>query len=154
LRIAYRQDAPPFSYQDANGKPAGFVVELCLAAAKHISEQINLPSLEVSYVPVTASDRFDSIRQGKAGMLCEATTVTMGRRKMIDYSVDTFVDGAGVITTVGGPKTLKAMAGQAIGVLAGTTSEQALQNTLSAADIRATVIPATTHAEGLAMLDS
>ena len=46
------------------------------------------------------------------------------------------------------------MEGQAIGVLAGTTTEQALRNTLSTAGINANVIPAATHAEGLAMLDS
>jgi ABC-type amino acid transport substrate-binding protein len=43
---------------------------------------------------------------------------------------------------------------QAIGVLGGTTTEQALRNTLSAAGINANVVLAATHAEGLQMLDS
>lgn len=154
IRIAYRRDAPPFSYQDQAGKPAGFIVELCQAVTKHISQHLSLPSLKVDYLPVTASDRFDAIQQGKADLLCEATTVTMGRRKLIDFSVDTFVDGAGLMTTVNGPRSLKALAGQTVGVLAGTTTEQELRDTLAAAGIDATVKPAATHAEGLAMVDS
>jgi ABC-type amino acid transport substrate-binding protein len=43
IRVAYRPDAPPFSYQDSAGKPTGFIVELCQAVVKHISEQLNLP---------------------------------------------------------------------------------------------------------------
>jgi ABC-type amino acid transport substrate-binding protein len=154
IRIAYRLDAPPFSYQDPAGKPAGFIVGLCQAVTKHLSQQLNLPSLKEKYVPVTASDRFDTIQQGKADLLCEATTVTLSRRKIIDFSVDTFVDGAGFMTTVNGPRSLNALSGQTVGVLAGTTTEQALRNTLAAAGIDATVKPAATHAEGLAMLDA
>ena len=77
LRIAYRLDAPPFSYQDGTANPTGFIVSLCQTAVKRLSQQLSLPSLKVSYVPVTASDRFDAIQQGKADLLCEATTVTM-----------------------------------------------------------------------------
>ncbi len=110
--------------------------------------------MKVSYVPVTASDRFDAIQQNKADLLCEATTVTLSRRKTMDFSVDTYVDGASLIATVNGLTSLKSMAGQKIGVLAGTTTEQALRNTLGSEGITATVTPVKTHAEGLAMLDS
>lgn len=154
LRIAYRRDAPPFSYQNADAKPAGFIVDLCQAVAKRLSQQLGMPGLKVSYVPVTASDRFDAIRQSKADLLCEATTVTLSRRKIIDFSIDTFVDGASLITTVGGPTSIKAMAGEKVGVLAGTTTEQALRNTLASEGVTAVVTPVATHAEGLTMLDS
>src|SRR5690349_9550251 len=154
IRIAYRRDAPPFSYQNGDEKPTGFIVELCQAVVKRLSQQVNIPSLIVIYVPVTGANRFDVISQGKADLLCEATTVTMSRRKFIDFSIDTFVDGAGLLTRADGPKNLQAMEGQAIGVLAGTTTEQALRNTLTAAGINANVILAATHAEGLQMLDS
>jgi ABC-type amino acid transport substrate-binding protein len=52
-----------------------------------------------------------------------------------------------------GPHDLKALAGQKIGVLTGTTTEEALRNSLKLAEITADIIPAKTHAEGLAMLD-
>ena len=65
IRIAYRRDAPPFSYQNADATPEGFIVDLCQEVAKRLSQQLDVPPLKVSYVPVTASDRlaqFNKIR--------------------------------------------------------------------------------------------
>ena len=61
IRIAYREDAPPFSYKDKIGEPVGFMVDLCREVAKKLAEQPNLTSLSVSYVPVTAANRFEAI---------------------------------------------------------------------------------------------
>jgi polar amino acid transport system substrate-binding protein/glutamate/aspartate transport system substrate-binding protein len=153
IRIAYRGDAPPFSYKDKIGEPVGFMVDLCRDVAKRLAEQLNLPSLNVTYVPVTAADRFEAIQQQKADILCEPTSATLSRRELVDFSIPTFVDGAGLMIRADGPRDLKALAGQKIGVLAGTTTEEALRNSLKLAEIIADVIPAKTHAEGLAMLE-
>jgi ABC-type amino acid transport substrate-binding protein len=154
IRIAYRPDAPPFSYENKSGVPAGFIVDLCRAVAKHLAAQLHLPSLVVDYVPVTAADRFTAIEEGKADLLCEATTETLSRRQEVDFSIPTFVDGAGLLIRSDGPRSLKALARQKIGVLAGTTTQDELRNTLQDAGITADVIPMKTHEEGLAMLDS
>lgn len=153
IRIAYREDAPPFSYKDKIGEPVGFMVDLCRDVAKRLAEQLNLPSLNVTSVPVTAADRFEAIQQQRADILCEPTSATLSRRELVDFSIPTFVDGAGLMIRADGPRDLKALAGQKIGVLAGTTTEEALRNSLKLAEITADVIPAKTHAEGLAMLE-
>src|SRR5271169_5860037 len=153
IRIAYREDAPPFSYKDKIGEPSGFMVDLCRAVAKKLADQLNLSSLNVVYVPVTATDRFEAITQQKADLLCEPTSATLSRRELVDFSIPTFLDGAGLMVRADGPHDLKAMAGQKIGVLGGTTTEQALRNSLKLAGITAEIISAKTHAEGLAMLD-
>ncbi len=153
LRIAYREDAPPFSYKNKAGAPAGYMVDLCRAVAEQLAAQLNLPKIDIAYVPVTATDRFDAISKGKADLLCEPTTQTLSRREQVDFSVPTFVDGAGLLIRSNGPKSLNALGGRKIGVLAGTTTEQELKASLKDAGITATVIPAGTHEEGLAMLD-
>jgi len=153
VRIAYRPDAPPFSYVTKDGAPAGFMVDLCQAVVRKLADQLQLPALAARYVAVTAADRFEAIEQGKADLLCEPTSATLSRRKLVDFSVTTFVDGASLVITPGGPQSLPALAGQNIGVLDGTTTEQELRKTLSDNKIVATIVPAKTHAEGLAMLD-
>jgi ABC-type amino acid transport substrate-binding protein len=153
IRIAYREDAPPFSYKDRIGEPAGFMVELCREVAKKLAGQLDLPSLKVTYVPVTAADRFEAITQQKADLLCEPTSDTLSRREQVDFSIATFVDGAGLLVRANGPKDLRAMASQKIGVLAGTTTEEALRNTLNDGGVAAEIVAAKTHGEGLAMLD-
>jgi ABC-type amino acid transport substrate-binding protein len=153
IRIAYRDDAPPFSYKNRIGEPAGFMVDLCREVAKKLADQFHLPSLNVTYVPVTAADRFEAIQQQRADLLCEPTSATLSRRELVDFSLPTFVDGAGLMIRADGPHDLKSLAGQKIGVLGGTTTEQALRNTLQSAGITSEVIPAKTHADGLALLD-
>jgi ABC-type amino acid transport substrate-binding protein len=153
FRIGFRGDAPPFSFSDSIGEPAGFMVDLCRAVAKHIGEQLNIPDLKVSYVPVTAANRFDAIKTGKADLLCEPSSATLSRREQVDFSITTFIDGASLLVAGEGPSDFRALSGKKIGVLAGTTTEQSLRNTLASANIAAEVVPAKTHEEGLAMLD-
>ncbi|HZZ22144.1 MAG TPA: amino acid ABC transporter substrate-binding protein [Roseiarcus sp.] len=153
LRIAYRDDAPPFSFTDSTGLPVGFMVDLCQSVAKHIGEQLNISDLKVTYVLVTAANRFEAIENGKADLLCEPTSATLSRRESVDFSIATFVDGASLLVAGDGPGDFGALSGKKIGVLAGTTTEQGLRDTLASASIAAEVVPAKTHEEGLAMLD-
>jgi polar amino acid transport system substrate-binding protein/glutamate/aspartate transport system substrate-binding protein len=152
IRIAYREDAPPFSYKDKIGEPVGFMVDLCREVAKKLADQLQLASLNVVYVPVTAADRFEAIQQQKADLLCEPTSATLSRREIVGFSIPTFVDGASLMIRADGPHDLKAMAGKKIGVLGGTTTEQSLRDSLKAAGITSDIIPAKTHAEGVALL--
>jgi ABC-type amino acid transport substrate-binding protein len=153
IRIAYREDAPPFSYKDKIGEPSGFMVDLCRAVAKHLADQRSLASLNVVYVPVTGADRFEAITQQKADLLCEPTSATLSRREQVDFSVPTFLDGASLMVRTDGPKNLRDLAGGKIGVLAGTTTEESLRNSLKDAGITGDIVAAKTHGEGLAMLD-
>lgn len=153
LRVAFRADAPPFSFTDETGLPAGFMVDLCRSVAKHIGEQLNVSDLKVSYVLVTAANRFDAIENGKADLLCEPTSETLSRRAQVDFSIPTFVDGASLLVGADAPADFAALSGKKIGVLAGTTTEQSLRDTLARAGLVADITPAKTHQEGLAMLD-
>src|SRR5271169_6490054 len=153
IRLAVRDDAPPFSFKDANGKPAGFMVDLCRAVAKHLAGELNLAELNIVYVPVTGTDRFEAIEQGKADLLCEPTSDTLSRREHVDFSIATFVDGASLLVLGDGPTDFGALAGKKVGVLSGTTTEQSLRDTLASANISAEVVAAKTHEDGLKMLD-
>src|SRR5215472_996330 len=104
IRIAYREDAPPFSYKNTIGEPAGFMVDLCRAVAKKLTEQLQLSALSVVYVPVTAANRFDAIEQDKADLLCEPTSATLSRREVVDFSISTYVDGASLMIRADGPR--------------------------------------------------
>ncbi len=153
FRIAYRDDAPPFSFTDSIGEPAGFMVDLCKSVAKNIAAELNISDLKVDYVLVTAANRFDAIESGKADLLCEPTSATLSRREQVDFSIPTFVDGASLLVAGDGPADFGALSGKKIGVLAGTTTEQSLRDTLASIGLVADVTPAKTHEEGLAMLD-
>lgn len=150
LRIAFREDAPPFSFKkEGVVAPVGFMVDLCRAVADGLAREIGMADLKVTYVPVTSSNRFDAITGGKADLLCEATTATLRRRETLDFSIATFVDGASFIIRSTGPKDIAAMAGQKVAVLAGTTTEEELKRAFAAAKVAAEITRMQTHKEGL-----
>ena len=92
IRIAYREDAPPFSYKDKIGEPTGFMVDLCRAVAKKLAEQLDLPSLNAVYVPVTATDRFDAITQQIKEMYYAGDDYEMGSKKAIMGALRLYLD--------------------------------------------------------------
>lgn len=151
IRLAYRKDAAPFSYEQ-DGKPAGYSVNLCLEVAAAIQEDLNLPQLTASFVQVTAENRFDALTQGEADLLCEATTATLSRREKMDFSIYTFVSGASLVIQQGGPTSVETLGGRKIGVLGGTTTQEALVGTLRDAAIDAEVVVVKTHDEGFELL--
>jgi polar amino acid transport system substrate-binding protein/glutamate/aspartate transport system substrate-binding protein len=152
IRLAYRLDAAPFSYE-VDGKAAGYSVNLCLEVAKALQEDLNLPKLTASFVQVTAENRFEAITKGEADLLCEATTATLSRRALVDFSIYTFVSGASLVIQPGGPTSVDGLGGKKIGVLGGTTTKQALEGTLRDAAIEAELIVVKTHDEGFELLE-
>lgn len=152
IRLAYRADASPFSYE-LDGKPSGYSVNLCLEVAEALKNDLNLPELTASFVKVTAESRFDALMEGQADLLCEATTATLSRREKVDFSIYTFVSGASLVIRPGGPTSVDTLAGHKIGVLGGTTTLQALDETLRENAITADVIVVKTHDEGFEKLE-
>jgi ABC-type amino acid transport substrate-binding protein len=152
IKIGIRTDAPPFSFQNSVNEPAGYTVALCRAVASQIKEQLKLEKLSVEYVPVGAEDRFKAVEEGRIDLLCGATTATLARRKLVDFSLPTFVDGASVLLRTTGPQTFGDLEGRKVGVRAGTTTEQALANTVKDLKILVETVAVKDHKDGLQKL--
>ncbi len=152
IKIGYRTDAPPFSYKTSSGELAGYSIALCQAVAVQIEQQHKLKKLSLEYVPVTAENRFKMIQDGKADLLCGATTATLSRRETVDFSLPTFIDGASVLMRAGGPQTFGDLEGRKIGVRAGTTTEDALRNTVKDLSMTVETVAVQDHKDGVAKL--
>jgi glutamate/aspartate transport system substrate-binding protein len=155
IAVAYRTDALPFSFEDTDKKPAGYMVDLCRTVIGSIERQIGGTTLQVKWVPVTVQSRFTAISSGQADMECGATTVTLSRMKEVDFSTLTFVDGTGLLaraSTAG--RSLLDLAGKKIGVIAGTSNERALAEALKSKMVTAQVVPVKTRDEGLGQLEA
>jgi ABC-type amino acid transport substrate-binding protein len=155
ISVAYRTDALPFSYEDQDRKPAGYMVDLCRSVIGSIERQIGVGQLQVKWVPVTEQTRFTAIGSGQADMECGATTVTLGRMKEVGFSSLTFVDGTGLLVKSSTPgSSLMDLANRKIGVIAGTSNERALAEAMKAKMVNAQVVPLKSRDEGLAQLEA
>jgi polar amino acid transport system substrate-binding protein/glutamate/aspartate transport system substrate-binding protein len=152
IRLGVREDAAPFSWRTEQGGIAGYSVDLCVAVAQHVKLDLSLADLNAQLVTVTAADRFDALVEGRIDLLCEATSATLSRRAIVDFSLSTYIDGASVLLRPDGPESFTGLAGHRIGVLHGTTTEQSLGRALQEENVAAELIAVATHDEGLEQL--
>jgi ABC-type amino acid transport substrate-binding protein len=153
ITFAFRDNAAPFSFRDREGKARGYSVELCSSIAASLQKELGLPSLDIKWRPVDAATRITAVTSGEAAAECGTTTITLSRLATVDFSVPIFVDGAGVLVrTQSNITRLSDLKGRRIAVIAGTTTEQALANALSALDSPATIVRVKDGSEGIAQL--
>ncbi|MDH3909907.1 MAG: amino acid ABC transporter substrate-binding protein [Rhodospirillales bacterium] len=153
LKVGYREDAAPFSYKSEIGEAVGYSVDLCRTIATRLKADLGLAKLSVDYVPVTTEGRFKAIKDGRIDILCGATTATLSRRELVDFSLPTFISGASVLLRADGPDGMKALSGHKVGVRGGTTTEEALRNTLTKLSVDAEVVTVADHQDGLEQLE-
>jgi ABC-type amino acid transport substrate-binding protein len=150
FKIGYRADARPFSYRSANGEPAGYVVELCREVAVAVRESKGTGRLDVRYVVVNAQNRFAALQDGSVDIVCDSSSVTMGRRELVDFSLPTFVDGAGLIYRGRDDLlTFESLRDKRVGVVSGTTTEALLQSSMSGIGVKASISPLKDYAAGI-----
>jgi polar amino acid transport system substrate-binding protein/glutamate/aspartate transport system substrate-binding protein len=146
VRLGYRDDAEPYSYQKANGQPAGYVVDVCREVAARLG-------VRPEFVLVPSTKRFEAVRDGRIDILCDPSSATIARRELVDFSLPTYLDGAGALSRSDSPVSrFEDFRGKRVGVLAGTTTEHALNDALDSLGINADVIEVNDHRVGLDML--
>jgi ABC-type amino acid transport substrate-binding protein len=154
LKLGYRENSPPFSFVASGGKPQGYSIELCQHVAVEISTLLKLPVLETKWVPVDANSRFNALKSGEIDIECGNTTQTLARRAEFDFSVMTYVDGAGLLYRFGErPISVDDMRGQRFAVVAGTTTEKILDKLVATSKLGAQLIRVKDHDAAIAALN-
>lgn len=122
LVLAHRDASIPFSYLDADGKPVGYAIDLCLRLAEVIRKKAGVRDLPIDYVKVTAADRIEVIAQGKADMECGSTTNNAERREKVAFTVPHFIVGARILVRANSTVTrLEDLSGKTVVSTRGTT---------------------------------
>jgi glutamate/aspartate transport system substrate-binding protein len=154
ITIAYRTDAPPFSYE-VRGEPAGYTVELCKRIVTSLEQQLKVQPLAVKWVPSNVQTRLDLVRKGQVDLECGTTTATLSRMELVDFSNPVWVDATGLLVRKSaGARTIGSLAGKSIAVVAETPNERALEESLKKGLVNAKVVRAKTYDEAISLLES
>ena len=155
IRLGYRTDAPPLSFNDDSGQATGYSVELCKRIAAAVKDHLKLKELKTTWVPLTTDDRLDAIINNRADIECGATTMTLSRSEKVDFTLMTFVTGGGLLTLANsGVGSLANLSGKSVAVVRGTTSQTALQKYLQKNLIDAKVVMVADRSEGMKQLQA
>jgi glutamate/aspartate transport system substrate-binding protein len=155
IRIAYRADATPFSFQKEKNEPTGYSIDLCKLISKSIESQFKLPYLKIEWIPVTVQTRFSTVSSGKADMECGSSTMTLSRMKEVDFSSIIFVQSTGIIVSrASNIRSFADLGGRKIAVVSGTTNEQAITEQIHRQKLIAFTSSLKDRDEGIAALQA
>jgi ABC-type amino acid transport substrate-binding protein len=131
IRLGYQKDLPPFSSAGADGKPKGYSIDLCHRVVSGIRNEYSLVTLDIEWVEVSMTNRFQLVANGTIDLECGASAITLSRLKSVDFSAMTWIDNGTFLAKRGQRiETNADLAGKKIAVFKDTTTERALRETL------------------------
>jgi ABC-type amino acid transport substrate-binding protein len=152
--IGYRKDASPLSYENADGEPAGYSVDLCRRIAAAVKAHLGKDDIETKFVPVKSGERMSAVESGKIDIECGSTTVTMERQKQVDFTLATFVTGGSILSlSENGIRSMSDLAGKKVGVVDGTTTVGQLRAYFTDNLIDAEVVIVSDRKDGMTRLN-
>jgi len=150
IRIGYRQAQPPISFLNQDGQADGYSIDLGKRIAADIGTRLG-KKIKVEYIPVTAANRFQALIDNRIDLLCGATTKTLTRSEIVDFTQLTFVTGAGFMT-LKGKKLINNFDGKKLGVVKNTTTIDHLQEMLKKTGAKAEIVPLASTDEAMKAL--
>ncbi len=150
--IGYREASVPFSYLSVLKEPIGYSIELCKGLAARLGETVHR-DLAIQWVPVSPSNRVESVASGRVDIECGSTTNNPERRRQVAFSPTIFVAGTKLMVRSGSPvKGFRDLAGKRVAVTAGTTNEKALRDLSDKFRLNYQFVVSPDHEQSLARL--
>ena len=152
--IGYRTDASPLSYENADGRPSGYSVDLCRRIAAAVKAHLGKENVETKFVPVRSDERISAVVTGKIDIECGSTTVTLSRQEQVDFTLPTFVTGGSVLSLAKtGIHDMSDLSGKKVGVVKDTTTVEQLRSYLQQNLIDAELVIVGDRKEGMNQLN-
>jgi ABC-type amino acid transport substrate-binding protein len=154
MTIAHRDASVPFSYLDANGKPVGYAVDLCLKLGEAVRKHLALKTLATGFLPVTPATRLTAIKDGQADLECGSTTNNAERRQQVAFTVPHYITGTRYLVRADSAiEELAAFAGKRLVSTKGTTPLKAVTAQNVERSLGITVLEAPDHARAIEMVE-
>lgn len=155
INLGHRESSVPFSYYDQRKQVVGYSHELMLRLLDTIKAELKLPALTIKLIPVTAQNRIPLVRNGTVDLECGSTTHNADRARQVAFSTTFFIAGTRLMSRRGsGIRDFPDLAGRAVVVTAGTTSERLLRTYTERNGLRMAILPARDHGESFQALES
>lgn len=152
--IGYRDASVPFSYLDAEGKPVGYAMDLCMKITEAVRTKLKLNGLAVEYVKVTSATRIAAVAEGQVDLECESTTNNAERRKVVAFSVPHYITGARYLVRADSTiHELKEFKGKTLVSTVGTTPLKAVEQANNEHRHGIRIINVPDHVRGVEMVE-
>ena len=155
LVIAHRESSIPFSYLDANKKPVGYAVDLCLKLADAVQKKVGAKTTSVEFLMVTPANRISVIETGKADLECGSTTNNAERRQKVGFTIPHFITGARLLVRANSTvERIEDLNGKNLVSTKGTTPLKAAEQANRERLLGVKILEAPNHAKAVEMVES
>lgn len=155
ITLGHRDTSVPLSYLDGDQKPVGYSVDICLEIVKEVRSRLNLPNLQVKYVPITSQTRIPLITNGTVDADCGSTTNTVERQKQVSFLYTHFVTGIKLLAKKKDSiKSYKDLKAKTLVTVNGTTSERLFKDLGAKENLDLTFIGSADMAEAFMMVET
>jgi glutamate/aspartate transport system substrate-binding protein len=153
--IGHREASFPFAYYDEQKKPIGFAIELCTRIAEDVKAELNLPDMQIRYLPINAQTRIPLLTNGTIDIECGSTTNNLARQQQVDFTNSFYVTGGRLLVSKASRiKEVENLNGKSVGVAPGTSNERVLAALIESLKLKVRVVTVRDHAEGMLALET
>ena len=155
ITLGIRESSFPLSYLDANQKPVGYHIDVCLKIVDAVKARLQLPKFEVKMQPVTSQNRIPLVTNSTVDLECGSTTNNLDRQKQVEFAPTTYVTNVRMaVKKSSGIKDIEQLAGKPVATTTGTTSVQLLRANEKGRGIDFKEVYGKDHADSFLMLES
>ncbi|CNH40821.1 glutamate/aspartate ABC transporter substrate-binding protein [Yersinia pekkanenii] len=153
--VGHRESSVPFSYYDNQQKVVGYAQDYSNLIVDAVKKKLNAPDLQVKLIPITSQNRIPLLQNGTFDFECGSTTNNLERQQQAAFSNTIFVVGTRLLTKKGSEvNDFKDLAGKAVVVTSGTTSEVLLNKLNEKDNMNMRIISAKDHGDSFRTLES
>ncbi|WP_271593129.1 amino acid ABC transporter substrate-binding protein [Bradyrhizobium sp. CCBAU 65884] len=154
--IGFPESSPPFASYDANKKPAGYAIDICMRVVDTIKHDISAPDLQVNFVPINSSTRMALLANGTIDLECGSTTNTLSRQEQVDFSMMHFVSSTRCLVKTGsGIKEIDDFANKVVALAQGANTVGVINGWVQKLKVpNVKILNISNFSEGLLAVDS
>nr|WP_315463833.1 amino acid ABC transporter substrate-binding protein [uncultured Rhodoferax sp.] len=154
LVIAHRESSIPFSYLDADKKPVGYAVDLCVKLAEAVRKKTGAKGMQVEFLQVTPANRIAMVAEGRADLECGSTTNNAERRQKVAFTIPHFITGARMLVRADSKiDRIEDLEGKKLVSTKGTTPLKAAEQANRERLLRINILEAPDHAKAVDMVE-
>ena len=136
LRVAIREDAPPFGYLSGNNNLQGYCLDLFALLETKLTEQLERNTLSVKLYKSTIANRFDLVSRNTVDLECGPNTIRSEVPENVSFSTGFFVTGTQFLVRNSDRLDLDNLANARLGVIANTSTEEVIAQRYPSATLR------------------
>ena len=154
IRLAYRENAWPFSYLNENKQPIGYAIDLCHQVVSTVKKQLNRPDLKTQYVPLKSQRQHRKLFAESADIECGTSTHTQEEAKYMAFSVNYFITGSRLLVKRdSGIRNFENLNGKTVVSITPRINVDFFKQYINDTPFKVRVVQAKDHTQALALLE-